>query len=115
MVRALRGDDVLRTMSPGYVFYPDFSLAATRAAIRSTPTEDLYIIASEFSEGGQALFRIYVNPLVIWMWIAGPLFVLGTLVALWPEKGRTAASVTRIRETTAEPAPVAEGATTPGV
>ena len=55
-----------------------------------------------------------MNPLVIWMWIAGPLFVLGTLVALWPEKGRTAASVIRMRETPAEQAPVAQ-ATTPGV
>ena len=114
VVRALRGDDLLRTMSPGYVFYPDFSLAATRAAIRTTPREDLYIIASEFSEGGQALFRIYVNPLVLWMWIAGPLFVLGTLVALWPERGRTVASVMRMRENPAEQAPVAQGAPTPG-
>jgi len=68
----------------GYTFYPSFSMAATRAGIRSTFKEDLYVIANEFSEDGSAVFRIYVNPLVIWMWISGVFFVIGTMVALWP-------------------------------
>jgi cytochrome c-type biogenesis protein CcmF len=89
LLRAKKGEKVLGLMTPGYRFYPDFSMAATRAAIRSTPREDLYVIANEFSENGQAVFRIYVNPLVFWMWIAGPLFVMGTLIALWPERSRT--------------------------
>jgi hypothetical protein len=49
--------------------------------------EDLYIIPSEGLEDGRAGFRIFVNPLVWWMWIAGPVFVLGTLIALWPQRG----------------------------
>ena len=92
LVRAKSGEKILGLMTPGYRFYPDFSMAATRAAIRSTPREDLYVIANEFSENGQAVFRIYVNPLVLWMWIAGPLFVIGTLIALWPERVRARSS-----------------------
>ena len=47
-----------------------------------------YIIASEFAADGRAIFRIYVNPLVGWMWVSGPLMLLGTVVALWPERAR---------------------------
>ena len=67
-------------------FYPDLRMAATRAAIRSTPVEDLYIVSSESLEDGRVAFRILVNPLVWWMWLAGPLLLLGTLVALWPQR-----------------------------
>ena len=87
-VQVYRNGEPTTRLSPGYVFYPDFNMASTRAGIRSTPVEDLYIIASEFSEDGSAIFRIYVNPLVVWMWGAGVLLVLGTVVSLWPERAR---------------------------
>ncbi len=85
MVRISRGDNSLGTFYPWRAFYPDFRMSATRAAIRSTPIEDLYIIPSESTEGGGAVFRVLINPLVWWMWVAGPVLVLGTLVSLWPE------------------------------
>ncbi len=68
-------------------FYPDKNMAVTRAAIRSTPWEDLYIISSESPDGGRAIFRIHVNPLIWWMWTGGIVFIFGTLVALWPQQG----------------------------
>ncbi len=67
-------------------FYLSHEVAATRAAIRSTPVEDFYIVPSEFGENGTAVFRVYVNPLVWWMWVAGPLFVLGAVLALSPRR-----------------------------
>lgn len=67
-------------------FYVNHGVAATRAAIRSTPFEDFYIVPSEFTESGAAVFRVYVNPVVWWMWAAGPLFILGTLLALSPRR-----------------------------
>ena len=94
-VNAYKNGSFLGTMSPSRVFYPDFQMAATRADIRSTPVEDLYVIPSESLGGGRAGFRIFVNPLVWWMWIAGPVFILGTLIALWPQ--RRPALVTLVR------------------
>ena len=85
-VNVYRGGTFLQTLTPQRAFYPDFQMASTRAAIRSTPVEDLYVIPSETLEGGSAGFRVFVNPLVWWMWIAGPVFILGTLVALWPQR-----------------------------
>ncbi|MDA0768796.1 MAG: hypothetical protein BZY79_00490 [SAR202 cluster bacterium Casp-Chloro-G4] len=74
-------------------FYPDFRIAATKGAIRSTPVEDFYIVPSEFQDGGQAVFRILVNPLVWWMWASGPIIALGIGFGLWPVRQPVAATV----------------------
>ncbi len=73
-------------MDANRTFYVDSGIAATQAAIRSTPIEDFYIVLSEFTETGAAVFRVYVNPVVWWMWAAGPLFFLGTVLALSPRR-----------------------------
>jgi len=75
----------LGTMTPSRAFYPSFNIGATRAAIHSTPIEDFYIVPSQFDETGRGVFRVYIFPLVWWMWASGPVLVLGILVALWAE------------------------------
>ncbi len=76
---------------PEQSFYPAFNLRPARAAIHSTPLEDVYVIPNDFFPDGTVGFRILVNPLVMWMWIAGPVMVLGTLIALWPARQRARA------------------------
>ena len=76
----------LGIMRPRRTIYHDFQMAATRGAIRSTPLEDFYIVPSEFGEDDQAVFRVYINPLVWWMWAAGPLLVLGAVLAVSPRR-----------------------------
>ncbi len=85
-VNVYRDGDLLRTMTAQRAFYPDFRMASTRAAIHSTPVEDFYVIPSEILDGGSVGFRVFVNPLVWWMWIAGPVLLLGTVIALWPQR-----------------------------
>ena len=109
-IRAYKGDSFVGTMSPKRTFYPDFRMAATRAAIRSTPVEDFYIIPSESLEDGSVGFRVFVNPLVWWMWIAGPVFLLGTVIALWPQRG---AAPARVRRPATRPATVYAAAERP--
>ena len=82
-VEVYRDGQLLDTLRPQRDFYPSFNMAATRAAIRSTPVEDLYVVPSENLANGSVGFRILVNPLIWWMWVAGPVLVLGTVVALW--------------------------------
>ena len=47
--------------------------------------EDLYVIPSDFLSEDRVLLRISINPLAMWLWIAGPIFVIGTIFALWPQ------------------------------
>ena len=100
-IMAYKGGTFLGYLTPQRAFYPDFSMASTKAGIRSTPVEDLYVVSSETLDNGRAAFRIFVNPLVWWMWIAGPVFMVGTVVALWPQRRP---AVYLVRE--AEPWPV---------
>jgi cytochrome c-type biogenesis protein CcmF len=93
-VEVYRGGVLKYRLEPDRAFYPAFNMASTRAAIRSTPVEDLYIVPSENLEDGSVGLRILINPLIWWMWVAGPVMVLGTLIALWPQ--RSAAPVTAV-------------------
>jgi Cytochrome c-type biogenesis protein CcmF C-terminal len=86
-------------MTPQRTFYPSFNMASTRAAIRSTPVEDFYVVPSENLPDGSVGFRILVNPLVWWMWVAGPVLVLGTVFALWPQASRETARATALAPT----------------
>ena len=90
-----RDGQLLETMQARRSFYPSFNMASTLAAIRSTPVEDFYVVPSENLADGSVGFRILVNPLVWWMWVAGPVLILGTVVSLWPEKVREPAMVLR--------------------
>ena len=87
-VQVFRDGALLDTIRTKRAFYPSFNMAATTAAIRSTPVEDLYMVPSENLPDGSVGFRILVNPLIWWMWVAGPVMVLGTVIALWPQKIR---------------------------
>ncbi|MSP78657.1 MAG: heme lyase CcmF/NrfE family subunit [Dehalococcoidia bacterium] len=108
-LQVYQGDELVSTLKPGYTYYPDFSTAATRAGIRSTLGEDLYIIASEFGTDGRALFRLYVNPLVMWMWISTVLFVAGTFVSLWPERTQVQTAATARHQVASASPPVRNG------
>jgi cytochrome c-type biogenesis protein CcmF len=42
---------------------------------------------------GSATFKVFVNPLVSWVWLGGLVFILGTLIAAWPEREMLSANV----------------------
>ena len=92
-VQIFRDGELLETVRPKRDFYPNFNMASTSASIRSTPVEDLYIVPSENLPDGSVGFRILVNPLMWWMWVAGPVMLVGTVIALWPQRVRAPAPV----------------------
>ena len=81
-----KGERFSGRMEAFRAFYPTFSIASTKGAIRSTPIEDFYIVPSEFGADDQAVFRVLINPMVWWMWASGPVLALGILVGLWPAR-----------------------------
>jgi cytochrome c-type biogenesis protein CcmF len=90
------GDRLLGTLEPWQAFYPAFNQVSVRSGIRSTPLEDLYLIPSNFNTDGTIALRMSINPLAMWLWISGPIFLFGTMIALWPapavERRRATAS-----------------------
>ncbi len=76
-------------MAPAETFHINYENPVSEVAIRSTPLEDLYVILMGWDQiGGLAAFKAYINPLMVWMWIGGFLFLLGTVIAIWPERRR---------------------------
>ena len=65
-------------------FYPSFNQISVRSGIYSTPLEDLYVIPRDFLQDGRVSLAVSINPLAMWLWIAGPIFLLGTAIALMP-------------------------------
>jgi cytochrome c-type biogenesis protein CcmF len=59
----------------------------TMVAIHSTLKEDLYVVFAGLSPDTQLpVIHAYLNPLVKWIWLGGAVVVLGTLVALLPNR-----------------------------
>ncbi|MCJ7678244.1 MAG: hypothetical protein MUO35_11045, partial [Anaerolineales bacterium] len=60
----------------------------TIPGVRSTLEDDFYVILVDWQPIGTqgATFKVYHNPLVNFVWGGGLIFILGTLVAAWPER-----------------------------
>ena len=78
-------DKLLGTIEPWHGFYADFNMASVRSGIRSTIVEDLYVIPRDFLADGRVSLAVSINPLAWWLWASGPFFIIGTMVALWPQ------------------------------
>ena len=57
--------------------------------------EDLYMILDQVV-GKQVFIKVLVKPLVNLIWIAGYIFVFGSLVAMWPDAREQRRLVTRL-------------------
>jgi cytochrome c-type biogenesis protein CcmF len=69
-------------------YYYDSQQAMTIPGVRSTIEDDIYILLVDWEPVSiqSATFRIYHNPLMNWFWFGGLIFMLGTLIAAWPER-----------------------------
>jgi cytochrome c biogenesis factor len=43
------------------------------------------VIAEQINPDGTVYFRIFVKPLVNLIWLAGLVFLIGSLITLWPD------------------------------
>jgi cytochrome c-type biogenesis protein CcmF len=77
----------LGTMYPARWFFRNHEEPTTEVAIRRSLAEDLYLSMPEFDVATQsATLEIVVNPLVNWVWMGFGVLVLGTGIALLPER-----------------------------
>ena len=115
-VDVFQGDELIANLTPWRAFYPAFGQASVRAAVHNIPLvdvpllpgylkpglEDLYVVPSEFLDDGRVVLRISINPAAWWLWVSGPIFIIGTVIALWPAPAlerRTVPAPTRIPST----------------
>ena len=85
--------EVTRDNKPVMMLYPERRIfpanqaSGTMVAIYSTLKQDLYVVYAGQSPDTQApVMHVYLNPLVKCIWFGGVVVVLGTLVALLPNR-----------------------------
>ena len=86
--RADRGGRSLGSIAPGKNYYPAERSSSNEVAIRHSflTLEDVYVIADQIDQkGGGVYFKVLVKPLVNLIWLAGFVFVFGSVITLWPD------------------------------
>jgi cytochrome c-type biogenesis protein CcmF len=88
VVEISRNEKILGELYPRRDFFYESQQPMTIPGVRSTWEDDFYILLVDWqpisSQG--ATFKVYHNPLVNWLWLGGLVFILGTLIAAWPDR-----------------------------
>jgi cytochrome c-type biogenesis protein CcmF len=95
-----RGDRDLGTLEAGKNAYTVEDQVSNEVGIRSDPLtgEDLFVIAEQINRDGSVQFRVFVKPLVNLIWLAGLVFLVGSLITLWPDRREQRRLVVRATE-----------------
>jgi cytochrome c-type biogenesis protein CcmF len=82
-----RGGDSLGRLDAGKNRYFAEQQTSNEVAIRSDwlRAEDLFVIADRFNDDGSVWLKVLVNPLVNLIWLAGIVFLFGSVVTMWPD------------------------------
>ena len=77
-------------LAPAQRDYPNSATSIATPSVRTAAGEDLYVNLLAFNATtGTATLRIFINPLVMWIWVGGAIVALGALFAIWPDRRRT--------------------------
>ena len=89
--------------------YPSSTTAIATPAVSTSLGEDLHVtLLGSDPASGRVTLHLFVNPLVVWIWIGGAIVGIGAAFAVWPERHRVRVSAD---EPVAVPgAPSVEGA-----
>jgi len=84
-ITVARGGQVLTTMYPEKRFYKRQQQPTTEIALRTTLREDLYLVLGSYDDkSGLMTLQVFINPLVVWLWLGGITMVLGTMIVMMP-------------------------------
>ncbi len=68
----------------------------SEVGLRPGLVEDVYVVLAGWdNNGATASFKVFVNPLMSWMWIGGIVMMIGVLISAWPRRVASTAEATR--------------------
>ncbi|MHB8301488.1 MAG: heme lyase CcmF/NrfE family subunit [Acidobacteriaceae bacterium] len=108
LLNVYKNNKFLLQMAPERRFYHASEQTETMVANHSTLQRDLYVVyEGKNPDTDKPIIKVFINPLVAWIWIGVVVMALGTLLALVPNL--SAEQVARSRKATEEDAPLAAG------
>ena len=80
-----------QTLEPSRATYAGLGgQALTHVAISTTPLADVYVVLAGTGADGSASFRVFVNPLVTWIWAGGAVIIFGLVLGNVGERSAVA-------------------------
>jgi cytochrome c-type biogenesis protein CcmF len=88
VVEVYKGNRLVTDLYPRTDYFYDAQQNMTIPGVRSTLADDVYLLLVDWEPASAigATFKLYVNPLVNWLWIGSLAFLLGVIIAAWPDK-----------------------------
>jgi cytochrome c-type biogenesis protein CcmF len=104
VIEVYKNGQPVAELHPRTDYFFDAQQNMTIPGVRSTMADDVYVILVDWQPASAigATFKVYLNPLVNWLWIGSLLFFLGVIIAAWPDKDAETAPV-RARRKTVQP------------
>lgn len=85
-------------LKPEMRYYLRKKETTSEIALHMGPREDIYLVLAGISEDEKRVsFKVFINPLQIWLWFGALIMVVGTVIVLLPF-GKTAAVAVDSRE-----------------
>ncbi len=87
-ISVFKNGKYLTALHPRRDYYYESQQPMTIPGNYSTMEGDVYVILVDWQPVSQtgATFKIYINPLINWLWFGGIIFILGTMIAAWPDQ-----------------------------
>jgi cytochrome c-type biogenesis protein CcmF len=80
--------NLLGNLHPRKDYYFDSQQPMTIPGQLASMKDEVYVLLVDWEPINQAstTFKIFVNPLVNWLWLGSLLFIVGVIIAAWPDK-----------------------------
>ncbi len=83
VIRRETGEKI-STMHPERRFYPRSQEVTTEVDIRMTPRDDLYVALAGIGQNNEAVLKVFVNPLQLWLWVGAFIMLSGAVIVIGP-------------------------------
>jgi cytochrome c-type biogenesis protein CcmF len=94
LLNVFKGGKKITQLAPERRFYQASQTSSTMVALHSTLASDLYVIyEGRNPDTDRPIIKVFLNPLMNWIWIGVLIVVMGTFLALVPNLTRTPARV----------------------
>ncbi|MFM1848407.1 MAG: cytochrome c-type biosis protein CcmF [Pseudomonadota bacterium] len=84
--RTVADNSVVKVLEPEMRFYPRNKENTTEVALYHSVREDLYLVLAGLDDSGKrAAFKVFINPLQIWLWVGAIIMIIGTVIVALPQ------------------------------